>query len=207
MIYADPPWRYRDGRRGHGGAEDHYRTCPLEDIKRIPVPAASDSALFLWTTMPMLPHALEVIRAWGFRYKTVAFCWVKQNRSGRGLFMGLGGWTRANAELCILATRGRPRRLSRRVHSVVVSPLQRHSQKPDEVRRRIVELMGDVPRLELFARDRAEGWDAWGNEVDGSIELRAWEPAIVARGSAADRYERRGENRRAPCRRRSTWAA
>jgi len=165
VIYADPPWRYRSKNHGRGGAEDHYPTMALDEIKAVRLPAASDCALFLWATMPLLPDALAVIKAWEFTYKTVAFCWVKQNMSGLGLFTGLGAWTRANSELCLLATRGRPQRLSRRVHSVVVSPRQRHSQKPDEVRRRIVDLMGDVPRLEMFARSRTRGWDVWGNEA------------------------------------------
>ena len=165
VIYADPPWRYRSKNRGRGGAEDHYPTMAVEEIKAVRLPAAQDCALFLWATMPLLPDALAVIKAWGFTYRTVAFCWVKQNMSGPGLFTGLGAWTRANSELCLLATRGRPHRLSRRVHSVVISPRQRHSQKPDEVRRRIVDLMGDVPRLEMFARTQARGWDVWGDEA------------------------------------------
>ncbi len=171
VIYADPPWRYSSKHHGYGGAEDHYPTMALEDIKAIAVPAADDCALFLWATMPMLPKALEVVEAWSFKYKTTAFCWVKQNKSGIGLVTGLGHWTRSNAEICLLATRGRPRRVSARVHSVVISPRGGHSQKPDEVRRRIVELMGNVPRLEMFARSRTPGWDVWGNEVKNSIAL------------------------------------
>lgn len=171
VVYADPPWRYSSKHHGYGGAEDHYPSMALDDIRAIPVPAADDCALFMWATMPLLRHAFEVVEAWGFKYKTTAFCWVKQNKSGIGLVTGLGYWTRSNVEVCLLATRGRPRPISHRVHSVVVSPRGRHSQKPDEVRRRIVELMGHVPRLEMFARVRTPGWDAWGNEVHNSIEL------------------------------------
>jgi N6-adenosine-specific RNA methylase IME4 len=171
VVYADPPWRYSSKHHGYGGAEDHYPTMDLDDIRAIPVPAADDCALFMWATMPLLRHAFEVVEAWGFKYKTTAFCWVKQNKSGIGLVTGLGYWTRSNVEVCLLATRGRPRPISHRVHSVVVSPRGRHSQKPDEVRRRIVELMGQVPRLEMFARVRTPGWDAWGNEIHNSIEL------------------------------------
>jgi len=171
VIYADPPWRYRNKRHGHGGAEDHYQTMALDEIKALPVPAADDCALFLWATMPLLQQAFEVIEAWGFKYKTTAFCWVKENKSGVGHVTGLGYWTRSNAEVCLLAIRGRPHPVSHRVHSVVLAPRGRHSEKPEEVRHRIVQLMGNVPRLEMFARTRASGWDAWGNEVAGSIEL------------------------------------
>lgn len=119
----------------------------------------------MWATFPMLREALETIEAWGFKYKTVAFVWIKQNRSGDGLFMGLGNWTRSNAEICLLATKGSPKRVGKAVRQTVVSPLERHSKKPDEIRDRIVELMGDIPRVELFARQLAPGWDAWGNEI------------------------------------------
>lgn len=119
----------------------------------------------MWATFPMLREALDVIEAWGFSYKTVAFNWVKQNRNGTGIFMGLGNWTRSNSEICLLATKGKPKRISGSVRSVVLSPLQQHSRKPAEIRDRIVELMGDLPRIELFAREAAPGWDVWGNEA------------------------------------------
>ena len=113
----------------------------------------------------MMKEALKVIEAWGFTYKSIAFQWVKQNRSGKGYFFGLGRWTRGNTEPCLLAVKGKPKRISASVGQLVFSPLRRHSQKPDEVRDRIVELMGDLPRIELFARETAPGWDSWGNEV------------------------------------------
>ena len=119
----------------------------------------------MWATFPMLREALDVIEAWGFSYKTVAFNWVKQNRNGTGIFMGLGNWTRSNSEICLLATKGKPKRISGSVRSIVLSPLQQHSTKPAEIRDRIVELMGDLPRIELFAREAAPGWDVWGNEA------------------------------------------
>ena len=108
---------------------------------------------------------------WGFEYKTVAFVWVKQNRKSNGLFWGMGYWTRANAELCILATRGKPKRISPRVHQIIISHVEQHSKKPDEARDRIIALMGDLPRIELFARQATKGWDVWGNEVNSSISL------------------------------------
>lgn len=113
----------------------------------------------------MLREAFEVIEAWGFTYKTVAFNWVKLNKSGAGLFWGLGNWTRSNSEICLLATKGKPKRISASVHSVIETPVQRHSQKPAEARERIEALMGDVPKIELFARNTAPGWASWGNEV------------------------------------------
>jgi site-specific DNA-methyltransferase (adenine-specific) len=119
----------------------------------------------MWAAFPMLREALEVIEAWGFTYKTVAFNWVKQNKTGAGLFWGLGNWTRSNSEICLLAVKGKPKRMSARVHSVILSPIQQHSRKPAETRDRIVELMGDLPRIELFAREAAPGWDAWGDEA------------------------------------------
>ena len=133
--------------------------------------AAPDSALFLWATFPQLPEALRLIKAWGFTYKSVAFVWLKQNRKSPGWFYGLGFWTRGNAEICLLATRGRPKRAARDVKQVILSHVERHSQKPEEARRRIEALMGDVPRIELFARASPPGWDVWGDEVASDIRL------------------------------------
>lgn len=173
VIYADPPWQYRTySKKGQGrSAESHYPTMSLEDIKALPVQmlAAKDCALFLWVTFPCLQEAFEVLEAWGFSYKTVAFVWVKLNRVSESLFWGMGYWTRANAELCILATKGHPRRADPGIHQVILSHIEEHSKKPDEARDRIVRLMGDVPRIELFARQSPEGWDVWGNEVECSI--------------------------------------
>ena len=128
--------------------------------------AAEDSALFVWATFPQLPEALQLIRAWGFTYKTIAFTWIKQNKKSDSLFWGMGYYTRANAELCLLATRGKTlKRISKSVHSVVLSKIREHSKKPDEVRERIVALFGNIPRIELFARQQTPGWDCWGDEV------------------------------------------
>ena len=170
IIYAAPPWGYQN-RGTRAAANKHYGTMTLDEIKKMGVGvagggiASDDCALFMWATFPMLKEAIEVIEAWGFTYKTVAFNWVKQNKSGEGLFMGLGNWTRSNSEVCLLAVKGKPKRVSAKVRSVLISPLERHSKKPDEVRDRIVELMGDLPRIELFARSGAPGWDCWGNEA------------------------------------------
>lgn len=169
VIYADPPWGYAN-RGTRAAAVKHYDTMTLTEIKEMQIGdaggiASEDCALFMWATFPMLPEALEVIAAWGFQYKTIAFNWIKQNKSGAGLFWGLGNWTRSNSEICILAVRGKPKRMSTAVHSVILSPIQKHSQKPEEARDRIVKLMGDVPRIELFARQATPGWDIWGNEA------------------------------------------
>jgi N6-adenosine-specific RNA methylase IME4 len=169
VIYADPAWTYKVwSKKGEGRtAASHYDVMALNDIKRLPVAklADKDCALFMWATYPNLKEAFEVLEAWGFTYKTVAFTWVKKNKVSDSWFWGMGYWTRANAEICLLATKGKPKSVSRSVHQVVDARIERHSKKPDEVRERIVKLMGDVPRVELFARQRCDGWAAWGNEV------------------------------------------
>lgn len=145
----------------------------IDEIKQLPVKDITDTdcMLFLWVTFPTFFQAFEVIKAWGFQYKTVAFVWVKQNKKSDSLFWGMGYWTRANAEMCLLATKGKPKRISKSVHQIVISHIQEHSKKPDEVRERIVKLAGDIPKIELFARQKTDGWDTWGNEVDNDIDL------------------------------------
>ena len=131
----------------------------------------------MWATFPNIGEALKVMEAWGFRYKTAAFIWVKKNARSGGNYMGLGSYTRANAEVCLLGVtsgfKARMRVCSHSVRQVIEAPWQGHSKKPDEVRRRIVELLGDVPRIELFARQRERGWDAWGKEVPEEEKGRA----------------------------------
>lgn len=168
IIYADPPWSYKDkAKSGKRGASFKYKTQSDNWVCDLPVKdiADDDCALFLWVTMPKLPEAFKVIESWGFTYKTVAFTWVKKNKKANSWFWGMGNWTRANAEVCLLAIKGRPKRVSASVHSVVDARIERHSKKPDEVRNRIVELLGDIPRIELFARQQSEGWECWGDEV------------------------------------------
>lgn len=145
----------------------------LEELAALPVSdlADTDCALFLWATFPQLPEVLRLIRAWGFSYKTVAFVWLKTNRKARTWFYGLGFWTRSNAEICLLATKGHPKRQAANIHQLIVCPVERHSKKPDEARDRIVALMGDLPRIELFARQKPPGWEVWGNEVNSDIRL------------------------------------
>ncbi|BCX17355.1 MAG: DNA methyltransferase [Geminicoccaceae bacterium] len=181
VIYADPPWTFSTySVKGKGRSpEAHYDCMSLEDLKKLPVGdwAAPDSVLLLWATDPLLDKAFELIRAWGFTYKTVGFYWVKLNKSGRGFFTGLGFWTRANPEPCLLATKGRPKRLASDVAKLVVSPRREHSRKPDEIYERI-ERLAPGPYLELFARTARPGWDAWGAEVGlfdrGEVPTRRW---------------------------------
>ncbi len=175
IIYADPPWKYKVySPKGLGrSAESHYPTMDTEAICSLPVQelAEKDCALFLWVTLPCLLDGLSVLKAWGFTYKTIAFVWVKQNRKSDSLFWGMGHWTRSNCEFCILATKGHPKRVSAGVHQVIMSHIEEHSKKPQEARDRIVLLMGDVSRIELFARQKTDGWDVWGNEVASDVEL------------------------------------
>lgn len=153
---------------GSGMGAMPYPTMTQEELCAMPIYkiAKKDSVLFMWATMPKLQEALDTIKAWGFKYKTCAFCWVKQNPKSGGIYAGLGRWVQGNAELCLLATKGHPHRISKSVKQIVMAPRGRHSAKPAEVRDRIVSLMGeDTERIELFARNYADGWDCWGNEV------------------------------------------
>ena len=167
VIYADPPWRYND-RKCNGACEHHYQTMVLEDIKKLPVEkiCEKDCVLFLWATYPMLKEALQVIEAWGFKYKSIAFQWIKLNRSGKGEFFGLGRWTRGNTEPCLLAVRGKPSRKNNSVSQLIKYPIGKHSAKPPVAREKIKELMGnDVKCVELFSRNIVTGWDCWGDQV------------------------------------------
>lgn len=176
IIYADPPWKYDNEMNGDpkmGGKT--YPTMTLEEIKALKVAdiADKDCALFLWATMPKLREALEVIDAWGFKYITCAFVWVKQNKNGEGIYSGLGHWTNGNAELCLFAKKGHPKRSEKNVKQIVLSPLRGHSQKPEEVKKRIHHLLGTfnkegklMERIELFAREKTDWFgDVWGNDI------------------------------------------
>ncbi len=171
VILADPPWSYNDrGSKRHPGAEQKYECMSLQRLRdlRVEKLADKDCALFMWTTMPFLQDALSTMFAWGFKYKTVAFVWVKRNKKKPdGWFWGMGNWTRANAELVLLGVRGKPKRRRPNVHSVVEAPVGAHSAKPAEVHDRITVLCGAVPRVELFARQKRTGWDAIGLGIDG----------------------------------------
>lgn len=173
IIYADPPWKHTSWGNGNRRPELHYPVMTTDEIKELPIHKLADNncVLFLWVTPPHIQEGLDVIDAWGFTYKTFGFTWIKQNKKQPTIFMGCGSWTRANAEVCLLATKGTPKRINASVRQVIISPREEHSKKPDEVRDRIVQLLGDLPRIELFAREQIDGWDVWGNEVMSDIEI------------------------------------
>jgi len=180
-ILADPPWSFltRSDKGKDRSPENHYDCMTLDQIKAMPVReiAGKDCALFMWVIDTHLPMALEVIEAWGFRHKTRAFSWVKLNRKyddydvsmqqaheDRAWFKGMGFWTRANPEDCLLATVGAPKRRNKAVRRLLVAPVREHSRKPDEVHGRI-EALVNGPYCELFARETRPGWDQMGNEI------------------------------------------
>ncbi|ANI90111.1 hypothetical protein A9P82_12950 [Arachidicoccus ginsenosidimutans] len=184
IIYADPPWKFKFFADGFPNrtAESHYRVQSLEDLKQMDIPSimAKDAVLFMWATFPLLPDALDLGRAWGFNFRTVAFTWVKLYKHNYKPFIGMGYYTRANAEIVLLFIRGKPlKRQSNKVEQVLISKIGQHSQKPHEIRERIVQLYGDLPRVELFARSRLgffpdeeyKGWDVFGDEANHSIEI------------------------------------
>jgi N6-adenosine-specific RNA methylase IME4 len=172
IIYADPPWAYLWGTGkdpGHFCPERHYHTMSVEEICNLG-PAikkirAKNCALFLWITMPCLPNAFEVMDAWGFKYKTCAFTWIKTRKDGKPL-SGMGSFTKSNAELCLLAMRGHIKSVDKTVPQVIMEPRRGHSVKPDEAMRRIERLFGpNTKKIELFARREVEGWDRWGDQA------------------------------------------
>jgi N6-adenosine-specific RNA methylase IME4 len=173
-ILADPGWTFTARSAKGEGRAPKYRKMSVAEIATLPVQdfAAKDCALFLWANGPRLPEMFEVIGGWGFEYKAIAFCWAKRSRRDRAWHFGLGFGTRANAEICLLATRGKPKRLNRDVRQLLISPVRAHSQKPDRIRDDIARLYSG-PYLELFARSRAPGWDvAYSDEAD-KFELAA----------------------------------
>ncbi len=179
IIYADPPWHYHNFDNGVDMAKARrlgnatkwrvtpYTAMELEDLKKLPIKSISetDSVLCLWAVYPALPDAFELIQSWGYKYKTVLFTWVKLNRSGIRHFVGLGNYTRANAEICLLATKGKGCTvLDRTIRQIYESRMIGHSKKPNGIRDKIIKLFGDLPRIELFARTKVHGWDVWGND-------------------------------------------
>lgn len=168
IIYADPAWKYYEG--GYKNQSQHYDTMEVGEIAALPIDeiAADDCLLFLWVTWPIIDDAFGILQAWEFEYSTCAFIWVKSKKDGTGFFFGNGNWTRANTEPCILARKGSVARDDASVSQIIYEPIQEHSRKPAIVRDKIVQLVGDLPRVELFARERVDGWDAWGREVDAT---------------------------------------
>ena len=170
VIYADPPWKYGcwyKSEKVKRNAADHYDVMSLAELKQCKIPAEDNSVCLMWVTYPCLKEGIELLEAWGFTYKTVAFTWAKKNKKSNSFFFGLGNYTRANAEIVLLGTKGRGLpRISRSVRQICDAKIREHSRKPDEIRERIIELFGNVSRIELFARQRTPGWDVWGNEVN-----------------------------------------
>lgn len=171
IIYADPPWEYKESGSGNRVVSAHYPTMNIEDIKNLPIQNICDdtSILFMWCTFPRLEQGLEVIKAWGFEYYGLGFDWVKTNPKSGTPFWGMGYYTRQNTEVCLIGVKkDKKKRIKpqvRNILSVVHSPKREHSRKPDEIREQIVQICGDIPRIELFARQEFDGWDCWGNEV------------------------------------------
>ena len=169
IIYADPAWSFKSwSKKGNKRSADiHYSVMSIDQIKKLPVKkiCKEDCILFIWVTYPLLKEGLETIKSWNFEYKTCAFSWIKKNKKSDSIFIGLGYWTRSNNEICLLATKGKPKRVSKKVRQVIIEKIREHSRKPDTIRNRIVELCGDLPRIELFARQKTPGWDVWGNEI------------------------------------------
>jgi len=169
VIYADPPWTFKtfSDKGKDRSPENHYNVMSLKDICNLPISkiANDDSVLLMWVVDPLLDKAFEVINAWGFKYKTVGFTWAKTNKKSMGFFTGLGYWTRGNPEMCLLATKGKPKRLSKSVPQLVVEQRREHSRKPDIMYNHIENLL-EGPYIELFARTQRSGWDSWGNQTD-----------------------------------------
>ena len=172
IIYADPAWQFDDKLQHHGGSADsHYDTMSIDDICSIPVQDIADKNcfLFLWGTWALLTEAKRVVEEWGFTYKTGGFVWTKTYRNGRDV-LGMGNYTRGNTEYCLLGIKGKPKRVSKNVPQLVRTVVKKHSAKPDLVRKRIVQLCGDLPRIELFARTKVHGWDTVGNDDKLNLE-------------------------------------
>ena len=175
IIYADPPWQYLWGKGkdgGHFAPEKHYETMTTKDICALNIKQLREKncALFLWATMPALPDAFLVMESWGFKYKTCAFTWVKTKKDGFPL-NGMGSYTKSNIEICLLGMRGHIKAVDKTVPQILMHPRLGHSVKPPLIRDRIVQLFGDLTRLEIFARQTTPGWETMGYGIDGiSVE-------------------------------------
>jgi N6-adenosine-specific RNA methylase IME4 len=196
VILCDAPWKY-NVEGGRGAADKQYRTMSVPELCLLPVEqlAAPDAVLFMWTVWPMLLESFAVMKAWGFSFKNCALLWAKTNSVSPTPFVGLGHWTRGNTEPCLMAVRGKPKRVNKAVQqlmvdNLIVAPIGVHSAKPLEALHRITELMGaEAPSIELFARSRVMGWECWGNQVDSTVVLEEGEhheesDVVEARGAA-----------------------
>lgn len=195
IIYADPTWDFKVwSDKGAGrSASQHYKITPLDELKKLDVAqlAAKDSLLYMWVTSPNMEASWELMHTWGFKFVTVGFYWVKLNKRApkiggwteRDFFMGCGYYTRKNVEQVWVGKRGNGiPRINRGVRELVISPRGEHSVKPREVAERIVQLHGDVPRLEMFARDKKPGWDVWGDEVRSDVVIMLKCEGVISHG-------------------------
>ena len=173
ILYCDPAWDYagrvqHNAKEGNKSALDHYATLTLEQLKALNVPSVCDTdcLLFLWTSSPHLPQAIELMEHWGFAYKTIAFVWDKQR-------VNPGYYTMSQCEICLVGKKGKipSPRGAKNIHQFVSAKRTRHSTKPSEIRERITQMFPTQRKLELFAREVVEGWDRWGNEVESSVQL------------------------------------
>lgn len=176
IIYADPPWPFRNKKTGgsmKSGAETNYKTMSIVDICNLNIQSISndDSVLFMWWVSSMPEEAIYVANSWGYTVKTMtAFTWIKKTVNWKDHF-GMGFYTRQQAENVLLAVKGKPAKQSNSVRQLIRARIGRHSEKPNEVRQEIVKLYGDIPRIELFARDRFYNWDTWGDQCPCDVKL------------------------------------
>ena len=181
IIYADPPWHYgsksavnNSTGSDHKPLSEHYNTMSLSDMKQLPIKDMTDkdAACFMWVTDSHLEEAIEIFKAWGFKYKTVAFNWIKTTSKGN-YCKNVAPWTMKSSEICLLGTKGAMTQYKQvnNIEALVFAERTKHSKKPEEVRSRIDQLFGDIPRLEMFARNASEGWDVFGNEAPNSIKI------------------------------------
>ena len=183
VIYCDPPWDfkgggiYQDNGRKDRSISDEYKLTKTIDLKELPINnlADDDCFMFMWVTDSHLKQGIDLMEGWGFRYSTIAFVWLKQYHTGNNCY-NVGRWTMKSTEIVLLGLKGKPLKYkkAKNVKAFVEAERTKHSVKPNEVRKRILDLCGDIPRIELFAREKKEGFDVFGNEVKNSIDLREY---------------------------------
>lgn len=176
IIYADPPWKFNNRNNSNtkfgGGVTDKYPTMSIEEIKNLNIPsiASDDCALLMWCTTSKgdstLADKLQLFEHWGFRLVNIGFSWIKTNKNNNKPFFNVGHYTHIGAEHCFLGIKGSMEVKDKSVSGLIISPREEHSKKPDIVRDEIVKLFGDVPRIELFSRQKVDGWDYIGNDID-----------------------------------------
>lgn len=174
VIYADPPWEYRNRIGGHGtNVKDHYETMSMKELYDLDVKSISDKdcALFLWTTDSYLKRAISLMESWGFKYKTIAFVWLKLTPSKKPVY-NPAPYTGKSCEICLLGLKGHVTKyIVERPKQFCSTIRQGHSEKPNQIRQRIQNMFPDVPKIELFERQRFDGWDAFGNEIESDVKL------------------------------------